>query len=518
MPIIKDSYLNFILQGRPLPRPRRGRKTCPGAAWGIGRIFKGPEGAARFWCSRPVGALALFCFLAGGHFLAYAQTANGKGRQKPNVILILADDLGYADLGLTGSKQLKTPHLDALAKNGVFFSQAYVSAPVCSPSRAGLLTGINQVSFGHDNNLGGNQPGFDPDFLGLPLSQKTIADHLSELGYVCGLIGKWHLGDTEHFHPLKRGFQEFWGYTGGGHDYFRSEPGGKGYLSPLQSNFKTPQAISYLTDDKGDECAAFIERNKERPFFLFASFNAPHAPMQATEQDKALFDHIPDEKRRTYAAMVHRLDVNVGKIMDALQEQGLAQHTLVVFLSDNGGPVAANASLNAPYRGSKGTLLEGGLHVPLIMHWPGTLPKGKVYGHSVSALDLAPTFLAMAGADNHALPSFSGTNLLPYVLGEATGAPHPNLKWRFTISAAIREGNWKLIRLPDRLPLLYHLPTDSSELKDLSLENVQKTKALLKQLGDWDVALPHPVFLEGAVWKKRQLELYDAPYNLRQPQ
>lgn len=458
----------------------------------------------------------MFLYLLLGYNHLFSQFNSGVKFDKPNIVLILADDLGYGDLGVTGSKQLKTPHIDMLAKNGIFFPQAYVSAPVCSPSRAGLITGINQVEFGHDNNIGGNQPGFDPDFMGLPLDQKTIADHLSATGYVNGLIGKWHLGDAAQFHPLKRGFQEFWGYTGGGHDYFKSHPNGKGYLSPLESNFKTPQEISYLTDDKGDECVSFIKRHKKKPFFLFASFNAPHTPMQALEKDLALFGHITDKKRRTYAAMVYRLDVNVGKIIEALKKEGLTENTLVVFLSDNGGPVFSNASLNAPYNGSKGILLEGGVHVPFIMSWPGVLPKGQTYEHEVSALDLTPTFLVLAGVAKKDGHPFSGKNLLPYILGEKTDAPHTNLKWRFTISAAIREGDWKLIRLPDRLPLLFHLPTDISEKKNLSLENIEKTQELLKKLGDWDVGLPHPVFLEGAEWKKNQLDLYDREYRVEQ--
>jgi arylsulfatase A-like enzyme len=262
-------------------------------------------------------------FLCISLFLLFVETeAKAQNNSsKPNFILIVADDLGYADLSMHGSKQIPTPNIDALATGGISFTNGYVSAPVCSPSRAGLLTGKNQVRFGYDNNIGGNQPGFDPDFLGLPLSETTLADRLKELGYVTGLVGKWHLGDEPHFHPLKRGFDEFWGYTGGGHDYFTSEPDGKGYLAPIECNYKTPQPITYITDDKGDECVGFIQRHKNEPFFLYASFNAPHAPMQATDADLKLFDHIKDEKRRKYCAMVYRLDVNVGRIMKALRKR-----------------------------------------------------------------------------------------------------------------------------------------------------------------------------------------------------
>ncbi|MBJ6367590.1 sulfatase-like hydrolase/transferase [Snuella sedimenti] len=438
-------------------------------------------------------------------------------KQKPNFILIVADDLGYGDLSLTGSSQIKTPNIDKLAKEGMFFSQGYVSSAVCSPSRAGFITGINQVEFGHDNNLEDNQPGFDPEYLGLPISVKTIADHLKPLGYISGLIGKWHLGHAKQFHPLQRGFDEFWGYTGGGHDYFVSEPNGKGYRAPLECNYKTPQQITYITDDKGDECVDFIKRHKDKAFFLFASFNAPHTPMQATKEDLELYAHIKDSKRRTYAAMVHRLDVNVGKIINTLKNQGLDKNTLVVFISDNGGPTKTNGSINAPYNGKKGTLLEGGIHVPYIMYWPGTIPSGSTYSNPVSSLDFAPTFMALAGGNEKAI-SFSGVNLLPIITSTTPLAkPHELLKWRFTISAAIRKGEWKLIRLPDRLPLLYHLPSDPSEQNNLALKHLETTKDLLKALGEWDVTLPHPVFLEGAQWKKTQLKQYDAPYKITQP-
>jgi arylsulfatase A-like enzyme len=280
-----------------------------------------------------------------------------KSSSNPNFILIVADDLGFADLSLNGSKQISTPNIDRLAQEGVNFTQGYVSAPVCGPSRAGLMTGKNQVKFGFDNNLAANQPGFDPEFLGLSVAEKTIADRLKPLGYVSGLIGKWHLGYEPHFHPLQRGFDEFWGYQGGGHDYFTSKPDGTGYLSPIECNYKTPQPITYITDDKGDECVDFIRRHKEQPFFLFASFNAPHAPMQATEADLKLFSHIQDENRRTYCAMVHRLDVNAGRILETLKNEGLEENTLVVFISDNGGPCDQNASVNAPLNGQKGILI-----------------------------------------------------------------------------------------------------------------------------------------------------------------
>ena len=465
----------------------------------------------------PVTVLAasLIQIVTTGEAIAGSSNAD---QTKPNFILIVADDLGFADLSLNGSKQIPTPHIDRLAQEGVNFTQGYVSSPVCAPSRAGLMTGKNQVRFGFDNNLTPeNQPGFDPDFKGLPLSEKTIADLLKPLGYISGLVGKWHLGYETHHHPLNRGFDEFWGYQGGGHDYFRSEPDGVGYLSPIESNYKTPQPITYLTDDKGDECVDFIRRHKDQPFFLFASFNAPHGPMQATEDDLELFKHIENVRRRTYCAMVHRLDVNVGRIMETLKEEGLEENTLVVFISDNGGPTHNNASINAPSNGRKGILLEGGIRVPFIMKWKGQLPEGKTFPHPVISLDFAPTFLELAGRKVVEEDDFDGVNLMPYLTGQVKEEPHKNLFWRFTISAAIRDGDWKLIRLPDRLLMLYNLAKYISEQNDMSLLNLGRTLNMLKQLGEWDVTLPHPLFFEGAEWKKRQVDLYDREYQLIQP-
>ncbi len=436
----------------------------------------------------------------------------------PNFVIILADDLGFADLGTTGSKQIKTPHIDQLAQTGVLFTEGYVTSAVCAPSRAGLLTGRNQVEFGFDNNLGDNLPGFDPHYMGLPLSETTIATRLKKLGYATGLIGKWHLGGEEHFHPTRRGFDDFWGYAGGGHDYFKEEANTQNsYLLPIQCNYKTPAPISYITDDKGDECTDFIARRKDEPFFLFASFNAPHAPMQALEKDIKRYSHIKEKKRRIYAAMVHRLDVNVGKIMKALQTHGVADNTLVVFLSDNGGPADHNASCNAPYNGQKGILLEGGIHVPFIMNWPQGLKAGTQYDQPVTSLDIAATFYGLAGGKVTSR-EFSGVNLLPYITGDKTDAPHDRLKWKFTISRAIREGDWKLVSVPDRLPMLYNLRDDVSEQHNMLLENQEKAKELLEKLGKWDVLLPHPLFLEGSKWKARQLELYDRNYVLEQPE
>ena len=362
---------------------------------------------------------------------------------KPNFIIIQADDLGYADLSMNGSKQNKTPNIDALARSGTTFSQAYVSSAVCSPSRAGLLTGRHQVEFGYDNNLTARpSKGIDPEYSGLSIEQKTIATRVKEQGYTTGIVGKWHLGYQDQFHPVNRGFDEYWGYIAGGHDYFKSKEGNTHYLAPLESNFKTPDPITYLTDDKGNECVDFIKRHQKEPFFLYASFNAPHTPLQALEKDLELYKHIKDEKRRTYAAMVHRLELNVGKIISTLKDQKLDQNTFIVFLSDNGGPVDANASCNAPYNGQKGILLEGGIHVPFVMSWPGNIPENVTYDQPVSALDIAATFFELSGGSINK-EEFTGVNLMPFISNQNEKVPHSDLKWKFTISRSIREGEWK---------------------------------------------------------------------------
>jgi arylsulfatase A-like enzyme len=447
--------------------------------------------------------------------LSYA----GAREDRPNFIIILADDLGYGDVGFTGSTQIETPNIDSLARDGVILSQGYVSSPVCGPSRAGLISGRNQVNFGVDNNMSSGEPQFKRDYLGLPVEVKTIADYLGPLGYTNGLVGKWHLGEASQFHPLNRGFDEFWGYLGGGHHYFESKPNGSGYLSPIISSFKAPDPITYLTDDKGDVCVDFIRRHSDEPFFLFASFNAPHTPLQAPEADIERYAHIADPDRRVYCAMVHRLDLNVGKIVDELKAQGLYENTMIVFLSDNGGPVNPKDpwTNNAPFRGSKGILLEGGIRVPFVISWPSRLEGGATFDHPVSALDLAPTFFELAGGYMKPSYVFDGVNLFPYLSGRKTSAPHARMLWRFTISAGILEDPWKLIRLPDRLPLLYNLEADKGEREDVSGQHPERVAAMLKTLGDWDVTRPHPLYLEGERWRRAQLDLYDVEYQTTQP-
>ncbi len=442
-------------------------------------------------------------------------------RKSPNFILMLADDLGYGDLGVTGSKQIPTPHIDSLATDGVRFTSAYVSSPVCAPSRAGLLTGKHQASFGFRDNLAPVQPGHDPEFVGLPMNQTTIAQQLKALGYTTGIVGKWHLGELEKFSPLKRGFDEFWGFLGGAHDYFRADSDSNSMTGPLICSYKNAAPLTYLTDDQGNECVDFIRRHKDHPFFLYASFAAPHSPMQATNEDMNRFGHIEDRLRRTYCAMVYRLDQNVGKILNEVRAQGLERETFIVFLSDNGGPSASgisNGSLNAPYRGSKTTVLEGGIRVPMFFKWPAILPSGITRTEMVSSLDILPTFLAATGVAVKPSERLTGVDLLPLLTGKLHEAPHESLMWTYTVGSAIRTGDWKLIRLPDRLPMLFNLSADPAEQNDLALGQLDRTRSMLEVLGRWEVQSPNPVFREPHDWRTRHLKFYDSEYRLAQPE
>jgi arylsulfatase A-like enzyme len=360
--------------------------------------------------------------------------------ENPNIVIILADDLGYADLGVHGCKDVPTPHIDSIAKAGVRCTSGYVSGPYCSPTRAGLLTGRYQQRFGHEFNPGG---GAQAGQIGLPVSERTMADHLKAAGYVTGLVGKWHLGNAEPFHPNRRGFDEFFGFLGGAHPYF------PGQGVPILRNGEAVAEREYLTDAIAREAASFIDCHKDRPFFLYLSFNAVHTPMHGTDEGLKKFAHIDDAQRRTYAAMLSSMDDAVGQTLERIRANNLEEKTLIFFLSDNGGPTmrttTVNGSDNAPLRGSKRTTLEGGIRVPFFVQWKGKLPAGKLYNEPVIQLDILPTALAAAGVAS-AIESLDGVNLLPHLTGKADKPPHEALYWRFGQQMAIRRGDFKLVR------------------------------------------------------------------------
>ncbi len=396
-----------------------------------------------------------------------ASTSAAAPAGKPNIIVILADDLGYADVGFNGCKDIPTPNIDSIARNGVRCSNGYVSHPFCSPTRAGLMTGRYQQRFGHENN-----PVYNPEdtVSGLPVSQVTLPSVLRAAGYVTGLVGKWHLGAAERFHPLNRGFDEFFGFLGGGHQYLSEKLGGNAeYTTDLVRGREPVKETEYLTDAFSREAAAFVERHHDQPFFLYLAYNAPHTPLQAPARYLDRFPGIDDTKRRTYAAMLSALDDGVGRLLATVRTQQIEEKTLVLFLSDNGGP-PVNGSSNLPLRSFKGSIYEGGIHVPFALKWKGVLPAGAVYDRPVISLDLFPTAAALAGASRPPGHTIDGVNLMPYLLGEKTGPPHETLYWRTGggTSFAVRHGDQKLDESSPGRFELYELSGDLGESSNLA--------------------------------------------------
>ncbi len=424
-------------------------------------------------------------------------------QRKPNVLVILADDLGSADLGFTGCRDIPTPNLDRLRAQGVRFTNSYISHPFCSPTRAGLLTGRYQQRFGHENN-----PQYNAG-EGLPLSETLLPALLKPAGYTSGLIGKWHLGDAPHFHPNARGFDEFYGFLGGGHQYFPLEKArinpAQEYFIPLSRNREPAVQREYMTQEISREAASFIARHQRDPFFLYVAYNAPHTPIQAPESYLAKFASITDERRRQYAAMVSAMDDGVGTVLSALRQNNLEDDTLVFFLSDNGGPPQANASSNLPLRGGKGGLYEGGVRTPMLARWTGRLKPNTTYEAPVVSLDIAATALALAGAQPAPGKPLDGVDLLPYLTGSKSGSPHERLFWRTGGGAhlAMREANWKLVLHEHSEPELYDLAQDPSEKNDIALANLPRVRDLRAKLQQWHGELAKPAWPGLSAIRKR---------------
>jgi arylsulfatase A-like enzyme len=447
----------------------------------------------------------------------------------PNVILIVVDDLGYGELGCYGGQDIPTPHIDALAAAGVRFTNGYVTAPFCAASRAGLLTGRYQTRFGFEFNPIG-AANSDPR-IGLPPSERTIADQLRAAGYATALIGKWHLGGTAVYHPQRRGFDEFFGFLHEGH-YYAPPPfdghvtwlrrtalpdGGTGrwtspdgrriwstHMGHREPDYDADNPVlrgSQPVDERENltvaftrEAIDFIARHAQQPFFLCLSYNAVHSPLQATDADLQRFAQIPDVQRRIFAAMLAQLDDCIGRVRQRVVDCGIESQTLLVLLSDNGGPTQELTSSNAPLRGGKGELYEGGIRVPMMLSWKGTVPAAQSIDLPVSTLDLAATLSAVSGAKTSA--STDGMSLLPLVLGK-TGptAPRP-LFWRVGTRHAVRHDQWKLIRNTRTSPAweLYDLPHDLGETTDLALRQPARVRELSALWDKWNAEQREPLW------------------------
>lgn len=426
----------------------------------------------------------------------------------PNILVIVADDLGYGDLGLHGGRDVPTPHLDRLAAAGMRFTNGYVSAPYCSPSRAGLLTGRYQTRFGHEFNPHVGEEAK----LGLPPDQRTLADHLRAAGYATGLIGKWHLGFSPAHHPQSRGFDEFYGFLVGEHNYALRPDGVPRFGTAHSSNLiyrgrELQKPEGFTTTLFTDEALAFADRHARQPWFLYLSYNAVHAPL---EIDPAVAARLPadvtDSERRAYLALLLGLDDSVGRVIAHLDKTGRAKDTLILFFSDNGAAgvkpyFAYNAGVNAPLRGDKGQTLEGGIHVPFFAVWPGRIRAGSTCNHPVIALDVLPTALAAAGAPVPA--GLDGVSLLPQLTAGSTAAPHEALFWRLGRQRAVRRGQWKLVDWRDMAAgkqsgwQLYDLSLDPGEKHDVAADRPELVRELTAAWEHWDKANISPLWRGG---------------------
>ncbi|MEO0631023.1 MAG: sulfatase-like hydrolase/transferase, partial [Planctomycetota bacterium] len=416
-------------------------------------------------------------------------------QERPNIVVILSDDAGYGDYGFTGGSVIPTPALDRIAREGAKLTQFYTTASVCSPSRAGFITGRYQQRFGHHSNLNAKA---SREGLGMDPAELTVADHLSSRGYATGIVGKWHLGSGPGLTPIERGFDEFHGLIAGGRSFFAID--GEGTTQGLQHAVRgedgspviewvDEQAIEslYVTDWIGQQAASFIERRGNEPFYLFVSFTAPHTPMDALDADLQAVGDIEPQRRRIYAAMHRSYDRNVGLVLDALEDNGVADNTLVVCFNDNGG-ATNNGSDTGRFRGMKGSKWEGGIRVPCAVRWPGVIEPGTVFTPVVSSMDLTATAVSLAGGPVEGAPSLDGRPLVHHLTSRGPYPDdllHETLFWERGPAGAVRSGPWKLIVTDSSEPLLFHIPADPGETTDLAEVRPDVVARLLGQFDAW---------------------------------
>lgn len=401
------------------------------------------------------------------------QHANANPRQ-PNIVFIFVDDLGNGEIG-TGVSDggIPTPAIDAIARRGVTFTDGYVSASLCAPSRAGALTGRYNQKYGvYKNPIHHPAAG-----IGLPATAVTVAERLRDAGYATGMIGKWHLGGGS-LHPMQQGFAEFLGMLDSDHPYYGEDP-----ENPILRGYTPEPQPGYLTDAFAREAASFIRRHADEPFFLYVAPNAVHSRYQATPAELAIVPaSVKGEQRRLFAAVLMGLDRAIATIDAALRAEKLDQDTIIAIVSDNGG---VSAGRTVPLRGRKGSNYEGGIRVPFILTWPRRLAAGSTYRAPVSSLDLTPTFLAAAGAA--AVADVDGVDLLPYLAGRA-GNPHAYLFWGDRRKGAVRRGNWKWLTTGE----LFDLGADIGERNNLVAARPEIVADLRRARSQWLATLAPP--------------------------
>ncbi len=464
---------------------------------------------------------------------------------RPNIILILADDLGQTDISLYGNTNISTPNIDRLGSEGVTFTEGYISSPVCSPSRAGLLTGRYQQRYGHEfqpnhrylKNMAEYYgfkllPRFKPlspiktkevpeveERLrqGLPPSEITLAELLKKYDYTTGIVGKWHLGAADFAKPCARGFDYQYGFYEAftmyaerkdtavvsrpvKSDYmdlhqWKTAEGRQGNCAILRNCCERMEEDKYLTDVLTDEAISFIDRSKDHPFFLYLPYNAPHAPLQAQKKYYEQFAHITDPVKRTYAAMIKNLDDEIGRLMGFVESKGMMENTIIIFLSDNGGAVYNGTTDNTPYRGGKLTNFEGGIRVPFMIKWKNHIPANSVVHHPVMSLDVFATVASIIGIELPQDRTFDGVNLLPFAKGESKEAPHEKLFWRSEFNKAIRKGPWKMMLNEfDGQNFLYRITADSTEQNNLYATEPKVVEELTNEINNWENDLVAPLW------------------------
>lgn len=436
----------------------------------------------------------------------------------PNIILIVTDDQGYHDVGFNGGKEIPTPNIDRIAGEGVRFDRGYVTGPVCGPSRAGFLTGRYQSRFGFEWN-----PTLNPadKTAGVPTDEKIISEYLKPLGYSNMIVGKWHMGTHPDLRPLRRGFDEFYGFIAGGHNYLpedihlddiaNSKKVGDWYHDRLRLNDGFHDLEQYLTDELSDRAVDFVERNREGPFFLYLAYNAPHTPLQATPKYLERFRHIEGKNRRVYAAMISAVDDGVGRVLSTLDRLGITDNTIVIFLSDNGGKLPkqsgdARAADNSPLRGGKGELFDGGIRVPFAIRWPDRIPAGLDYVKPVISLDILATIASQLGIPEVEGKPLDGVDLVPYLNGSQHGQPHDALFWRHFSKghSAVVQGDTKFIAADDG-DAIYDMANDSAESKSLFKARGDKANELKAMHETWNANMAsEPAFDRLTSWPPKE--------------
>lgn len=412
--------------------------------------------------------------------------ASSAGADRPNVIVILVDDAGFVDFGFMGSEDLPTPRIDALARSGVMFTDAHVSASVCAPSRAGLITGQYQQRFGFEANGTAG--------IGLSDDAVTMADVFQKSGYRTYALGKWHLGEDASDHPNQRGFNEFYGFLAGSRSYFPLKNPSTEQM--LQHNGKRVEFEGYMTDVLGDQSVKFVEQSHDKPFFMYLAYNAVHTPMDAKAENLEKFKNHPRQK---LAAMTWSLDENIGKLLDKLDALGIRKNTLIYFLSDNGG-AHDNTSKTGSLKGWKGNEFEGGHRVPFVVSWPSRIKGDRKFDGLTSSLDIFTTSLDAASIEKPQDVVLDGANLLPYLDGEAKGSPHEMLFWRKLDKSAARVGDYKVVTLDGYGSVMYNLKDNLGETNDLSKIEKERFSQVTKEYDQWTQSLMKPLWDEGKVW------------------